>query len=57
MRTGAEVNLGLITIDQGNAYDYIIYPAFTLSVITLVVVSFLTPAPPEEKWRPFEADV
>ena len=54
VRTGAEVNLGLIRINQGNAYDYIIYPAFTLSVITLVLVSFLTPKPSEEKWRPFE---
>ncbi len=34
-------------------YDYIIYPAGTLSILTLVIGSFLTPVSSEEKWRPF----
>jgi len=34
-------------------YDYIIYPAGALSLISLFVVSWLTPESPEEKWRPF----
>jgi solute:Na+ symporter, SSS family len=42
-------NLGLISLD----YDYIIYPAATASLVTLVVVSLLTAPSPEEKWRPF----
>jgi SSS family solute:Na+ symporter/sodium/proline symporter len=37
-------------------YDYIIYPAGFLSIVSLVVVSLLTPPSPEEKWRPFAAD-
>jgi solute:Na+ symporter, SSS family len=40
---------GIIRLD----YDYIIYPAATASLVTLVVVSLLTPPSPEEKWRPF----
>ncbi len=34
-------------------YDYIIYPAGTLSLVSLFVVSWLTPESPEEKWKPF----
>ena len=34
-------------------YEYAIYPAATASLVTLVVVSFLTPPSPEEKLRPF----
>jgi type II secretory pathway component PulF len=33
--------------------EYMIYPAVLASVFCLVVVSLLTPPPPEEKWRPF----
>lgn len=33
--------------------DYIVLPAASLSILTLIVVSLLTPPPPEEKWRPF----
>ena len=36
-------------------YDYVIYPAATLSILSLVLVSFFTPAPSEEKWKPFWA--
>ncbi len=52
---GGEIDLGFISVNQDNAYDYIIYPAFILSVLTLVIVSLLTPKPDEEKWRPFAA--
>jgi SSS family solute:Na+ symporter/sodium/proline symporter len=34
-------------------YDYIIYPAGALSLVSLFVVSLLTPESPEEKWKPF----
>lgn len=34
-------------------YDYIIYPAGAMSLISLFVVSWLTPESPEEKWKPF----
>jgi Na+/proline symporter len=30
-----------------------VYPALILSVLSLVVISLLTPKPEEEKWRPF----
>jgi SSS family solute:Na+ symporter/sodium/proline symporter len=33
--------------------DYIILPAASASILTLIVVSLLTPPPAEEKWRPF----
>jgi SSS family solute:Na+ symporter/sodium/proline symporter len=33
--------------------DYIILPAASASLLSLIVVSLLTPAPSEEKWRPF----
>jgi hypothetical protein len=36
-------------------YDYIIYPAGTLSILTLIVVSLLGKPSPEAKWRPFWA--
>ncbi len=54
VNSGAEIDLGFIQVTQDNAYDYIIYPAFILSVLTLVIVSLVTPKPPEEKWKPFE---
>jgi len=34
-------------------YDYIIYPAGGASILGLVVVSLLTPASDEAKWKPF----
>ncbi len=34
-------------------YDYIIYPAATASILSLVIVSLLSPPPPPEKWQPF----
>ncbi|MCE7944447.1 MAG: hypothetical protein DYG95_22965 [Chlorobi bacterium CHB1] len=33
--------------------DYIIIPAAIASILTLIVVSLLTPPPAEAKWRPF----
>jgi len=30
-----------------------VYPALGASVLSLLVVSWLTPPPPEEKWKPF----
>lgn len=33
-----------------------VYPALAVSLLSLVVVSLLTPPPPEEKWRPFFDD-
>ncbi len=45
------LHLGLVAIPLD--YDYIIYPAATLSILGLVVVSLLTTPPPEEKWKPF----
>jgi len=48
------LNLGFITLPLD--YDYIIYPAGFLSLLSLVVVSLLTPPSPEEKWRPFWAE-
>lgn len=33
--------------------DYIAIPALFISVTTLVIVSLLTPKPPEEVWKPF----
>jgi SSS family solute:Na+ symporter/sodium/proline symporter len=35
--------------------DYIVIPAAFASVALLIVVSYMTPPPPEEKWRPFFA--
>jgi len=34
-------------------YDYIIYPAGAASIVSLIVVSYLTPLSPKEKWLPF----
>ncbi len=53
INAGAEFDWGFIQINQDTAYDYIIYPAFILSVLTLVIVSLLGKAPDESKWRPF----
>jgi solute:Na+ symporter, SSS family len=33
-----------------------IFPALFVSVLSLVIVSLLTPAPPESQWRPFAGD-
>jgi SSS family solute:Na+ symporter/sodium/proline symporter len=49
----AELNLGVVSMPL--EYDYIIYPAGTLSILTLVVGSYVTRRAPEEKWRPFQA--
>lgn len=38
---------------RGEVTEYMIYPAVFASILTLVVVSLLTPPPPEAKWRPF----
>ncbi|MDH3403094.1 MAG: sodium:solute symporter family protein [Acidobacteriota bacterium] len=54
--TGATFDWGFIQIDQDTAYDYIIYPAFIASVLTLVVVSLLGKPPEESKWKPFAAE-
>jgi SSS family solute:Na+ symporter/sodium/proline symporter len=35
--------------------EFMIYPAVFASIASLVLVSLLTPASPEEKWRPFMA--
>ena len=45
------LNLGFVSIPLD--YDYIIYPAGALSLISLFVVSWLTPESPREKWEPF----
>jgi SSS family solute:Na+ symporter/sodium/proline symporter len=37
----------------GDVTEYMIYPAALASILCLVVVSLLTPAPPEARWRPF----
>jgi solute:Na+ symporter, SSS family len=37
----------------GEITEYMIYPAIFASVFCLIVVSLLTPASPEERWRPF----
>jgi SSS family solute:Na+ symporter/sodium/proline symporter len=46
-----EINLGFVVMPLD--YDYIIYPAGLLAIVSLIVVSLLSPPPPEEKWRPF----
>jgi SSS family solute:Na+ symporter/sodium/proline symporter len=46
-------SLPLGFVDVPLDYDYIIYPAGALSLISLFVVSWLTPPSPEEKWKPF----
>ncbi len=38
---------------MGYDLDYAVYPALAASVASLVVVSLLTPAPEESKWKPF----
>ena len=38
---------------RGDVTEYMIYPAVLASISCLVVVSLLTPAPAEAKWRPF----
>ena len=47
------LNLGFASMPLD--YDYIIYPAGTLSILTLVIGSYLTPRSSEDKWRPFWA--
>jgi len=46
-------SLPLGFMDMPLDYDYIIYPAGFLSLVSLFVVSWLTPESPEEKWKPF----
>ncbi|HYL76529.1 MAG TPA: sodium:solute symporter family protein [Bryobacteraceae bacterium] len=46
---GAGITVGLNLA----GYELAIYPALGASVISLVVVSLLTAAPPTEKWKPF----
>ena len=58
---GALANAGVMSLNLGFVaipldYDYIIYPAATLSILGLVVVSLLTTPSPEEKWKPFVAN-
>jgi SSS family solute:Na+ symporter/sodium/proline symporter len=54
---GAIASIGLgaaITVALNLAgYELAIYPALGASVVSLIVVSLLTPAPPMQKWRPF----
>ncbi len=38
---------------MGYDLDYAVYPALAASVVSLIVVSLLTPAPEEAKWKPF----
>jgi solute:Na+ symporter, SSS family len=38
---------------EGDITEYMIYPAVFASIFCLVVVSLLTPASPEERWKPF----
>jgi SSS family solute:Na+ symporter/sodium/proline symporter len=53
INAGHSMDWGFIQINEDTAYDYIIYPAFFLSVFALVAVSLLGKAPDEAKWRPF----
>ena len=54
-RTGVG-SLNLVFVEIPLSYDYIIYPAGLASILSLVIVSLLTPPSPEEKWRPFWPD-
>lgn len=56
VNAGATFDWGFIEINQDTAYDYIIYPAFIASVLTLIIVSYLGKPPSEDKWKPFMAD-
>jgi len=46
---GAGITVGL----NLRGYELAIYPALGASVISLVLVSLLTAAPPAAKWKPF----
>ena len=46
---GAAITVGLNLAGYGLA----IYPALGASVVSLVVISLLTAAPPPQKWKPF----
>ena len=48
------LNLGLFLLPLD--YDYIIYPAATASILSLVIVSLLTPPSPEEVWKKFHTN-
>jgi len=51
-RSGMEaLDFGLFSLPL--EYDYIIYPAGAASIVSLIVVSYLTPLSPREKWLPF----
>ncbi|MCG8461260.1 MAG: sodium:solute symporter family protein [Holophagales bacterium] len=56
VNAGGTMDFGPLQINQDTAYDYIIYPAFALSLVTLVGVSLLGKPPEEAKWRPFVAE-
>jgi len=49
-----ELSVGGTIFDFASS-DYIVIPAVLVSIGLLVLVSFLTPASPEEKWSPFFA--
>jgi SSS family solute:Na+ symporter/sodium/proline symporter len=51
-RLGFET-LPLGFVDLPLEYNYIIYPAGAASIVSLIVVSLLTPPSEEKKWRPF----
>ena len=46
---GATITVGLNLV----GYDLAIYPALTASLLSLVLVSLLTPPPEPAKWKPF----
>ncbi|HYL37169.1 MAG TPA: sodium:solute symporter family protein [Bryobacteraceae bacterium] len=54
---GAIVSIGLgaaITVGLNLAgYELAIYPALGASLVSLIMVSLLTPPPPLQKWKPF----
>lgn len=37
--------------------DYVIIPAAGVSILALILVSLMTPPPPQEKWKPFFVEV
>ncbi|MGD8376251.1 MAG: sodium:solute symporter family protein [Acidobacteriota bacterium] len=46
-----EIPLGFWTMPLD--YEYAIYPAATASLLSMVLLTFVTPRSPEAKWRPF----
>ena len=45
--------LGPSVLSRIHGFRDAIFPALLVSVVSLVVVSLLTPAPAAEKWQPF----